>query len=121
MNRMKIPLVCLAALLLATLSGCALLPGSARAIENRAANNLRQVAIAAQVYKIDHGTFPQTTDQLRPYLIGAADILADVEIVPSPDAAKATNSALIVIARSTNKLPSGRTAVAYADGHVVLE
>ena len=109
----------LLALLVTTLTGCASL-GSKRA-DTQAANTLRQIAIAAQVYKIDHGMFPQNADQLRPYLVGAADLLTNVEIVPVPKGTSDNDSALTVIARSTNKLPSGRTAVAYADGHVVLE
>jgi prepilin-type processing-associated H-X9-DG protein len=109
------------AFLLVTLSGCALLPGSSRAIETKTMNTLKQVGIACQVYRIDHGALPTKTDQLRSYLIGAEELLADVKIDPNAGNAKPNTAAITVLARSTKELPSGRTALVYVDGHVELK
>ena len=119
MKQIPFHALCLA-LLAFTLSGCALL-GGARALETKTLNELKQVAIASQIYRIDHGALPTKTDQLRAYLIGAEEILADVEIEPSAGNAKSSAAALTVLARSKKAFSGGRTAVVYVDGHVELK
>jgi prepilin-type processing-associated H-X9-DG protein len=106
--------------LFSLLSGCNLLPGSAREIEVMEINNLRQIAVGCHIYATDNdGQLPRSLEALAPYIEGVD--WSEIELVAKGLEISEIDVATTVLARSTKDFASGKIAVAYVDGHVVLE